>query len=240
MKITFIGTSHGVPAADRYCSCIMLEVDKSIYFIDAGAPVIDALLRLGRDISNFKAMFTTHVHGDHTLGMLPLAELMTWYYKQAEGDFFITDQAHIDSIRNIIITSGNPHFPADRVRLRLAAEGVVYEDENIKVEYIRTQHTDSSYAILVTEGKKRVLFGGDFAGNLTDVPEVIKEELDAFVCEMAHFGPDAIKPHLEICQAKRVFFSHVWPLEKYDQINAMKGAYPFEVFTPNDGDEFEI
>lgn len=29
MKITFIGTSHGVPAADRFCSCAMIEVGES-------------------------------------------------------------------------------------------------------------------------------------------------------------------------------------------------------------------
>ena len=39
MKITFLGTSHGVPAADRYCSCTMLEVNGAHYFIDAGAPL---------------------------------------------------------------------------------------------------------------------------------------------------------------------------------------------------------
>ena len=36
MKITFLDTCHGVPAADRYCSCTMLEAGGSLYFIDAG------------------------------------------------------------------------------------------------------------------------------------------------------------------------------------------------------------
>ena len=26
MKITFLGTSHGVPSRDRFCSCVMLEL----------------------------------------------------------------------------------------------------------------------------------------------------------------------------------------------------------------------
>ena len=43
MKITFLGTSHGVPAKDRFCSSIMLESGGSFYFIDAGAPVMDLL-----------------------------------------------------------------------------------------------------------------------------------------------------------------------------------------------------
>ena len=42
MKITFLGTSHGVPAADRYCYCVMIESGKSVYFIDGGAPMISS------------------------------------------------------------------------------------------------------------------------------------------------------------------------------------------------------
>ena len=35
MKITFVGTSHGIPQADRYCSCYMIEIGKAIYFVRA-------------------------------------------------------------------------------------------------------------------------------------------------------------------------------------------------------------
>ena len=58
MKITFIGTSHGVPAADRYCSCTMIESGNSVYFIDGGAPMIDELLRHGRHPDEVRAVST--------------------------------------------------------------------------------------------------------------------------------------------------------------------------------------
>lgn len=34
MKITFIGSSHGVPEPHRKCSCIMIEIGEQVYFID--------------------------------------------------------------------------------------------------------------------------------------------------------------------------------------------------------------
>ncbi len=244
MKLTFFGTSHGVPAADRFCSCTMLEAGGSIYFIDGGAPVLDLLLRSGRNINDFRAIFTTHVHSDHTFGVLPLADLINWYFKEASGDFFITEQPYIEAMKNMINASGSAVIEEDRVRFKLAHEGVLYEDENIKVEYIPTKHTTAnvSYAILITEGEKRVLFGGDFSHWLKDrdVPEIIKENIDGFVCEMAHFGAEHIKPYLDTCNSARVFFNHVWPLNKYDDIEAMKADYPFEILTPSDGDSFEI
>ncbi len=244
MKITFLGTSHGVPAADRYCSCTMIESNGAIYCIDAGAPIINLLLQKGKDVNSFRALFTTHVHSDHTVGVIHLADLINWYYKDAEADFYITTQAHIESIKGFIQSAGNnARIDEGRVRFHVPTAGLVYEDENIMVEYIPTKHNMTlSYAILVTEGAKRVLFSGDLSHNLRDrdVPAVTEEELDGFVCEMAHQSPADYLPYLPKWRAKKVFFNHVFPLEKYSAIEAMKGKYPFEILTPNDGDSFDI
>ena len=242
MKITFVGTSHGVPAADRFCSCYMIESNGKIYMIDAGAPAAEMILRYGGEIDNFKALFTTHVHSDHTAGMVHLISLMNWYYKQSSADFFITEQSHIDATLKWLETSGSGNFEKDRLHMIVAKEGVVYEDENIMAEYIPTKHMPNSYAVLITEGDKRVLFGGDFSVLLKgeDVPEIIKENIDGFICEMAHFGVSELAPYLADCRADKVIFSHVYPLSKYDDIEAIKGKYDFEILTPCDGDVLVI
>ena len=68
MKLKFLGTSHGVPAADRYCSSLMVETGGKTFIIDAGAPLIDLLLRNQKKPSDVSAIFTTHAHGDHVDG----------------------------------------------------------------------------------------------------------------------------------------------------------------------------
>ncbi len=242
MKITFLGTSHGVPSKERFCSCVMIESNGAVYVIDGGAPVLETMLRQDKEVKNFRVAFTSHTHGDHTFGLLNLIGLLHWYYKDCEADFYITEQKYIESIENLILNANGTPLPPERVRFHIPTEGLVYEDENIKVEYIRTKHTDVSYAILVSEGDKRVLFGGDFSHGLhgNDVPTVIEEEIDGFVCEMAHFGMTEMKPYLAKCRAKKVFFNHVWPLEKYNDITAAKGNYACEIIAPNDGDCFEF
>lgn len=244
MKITFVGTSHGVPAANRHCSAAMLELGDATYFVDAGAPVASELLRLGRTMQSLRAVFTTHAHGDHTVGVVQLSDLVNWYYTDCAVDFFVTEQAHIDAIKAMIITGGTPTIDESRVRFRIPTEGRVYEDEYILVDYIRTKHMPISYSILVTEVAtgKRILFGGDFSGELRgqDIPTVIREPIEAFVCEMAHFGLGHLRPYLTDCRAGRVYFTHVFPLDKYNDIAGIVGQYPFEVVTPNDGDAYEL
>ena len=247
MKITFIGTSHGVPAADRYCSCVMIESGNSVYFIDGGAPMIDELLRHGRHPDEVRAIFNTHVHGDHTAGFYHFADLVDWYYKKASVDMYIADTVFIDALKNMI-KAGNPHTElcSDRLRFHLNDPNVAYEDENIKVEFILTKHflePYHSYAILVSEGEKRVLFSGDLSQHLQrdDVPAILaNEELDLFVCEMAHFGTEHIRPYVESAKAKQIAFTHVYPLDKYERIEALEGELGIKFLTPKDNDVIEI
>ena len=56
MKITFLGSSHGVPEAHRKCSCIMIEVGENIYFVDMGTPTIDELRKRG--ISSLRCVYS--------------------------------------------------------------------------------------------------------------------------------------------------------------------------------------
>ena len=46
MDLHFLGTSHGVPSADRYCQSILAQTAQGGILIDAGAPVMDLLLRM--------------------------------------------------------------------------------------------------------------------------------------------------------------------------------------------------
>ena len=232
MKITFVGTSHGAPSAERFCSCTMIEIGKAIYIIDAGAPVADCLLCQGKDINDIKAVFLTHIHSDHSFGLFYLVRLMNWYYKKSSADFYIPEQQFIDMVVNV---ASSPLLDTERLRLKLIDLYVAYKDKNIKVEYIPILHmgtNHNTYALLITAEGKRLLFSGDFSGRLNknDVPSVISEEaLDLFVCEMAHFGIEELTPYLDTCKAKRVYFNHVFPLDKYGDIEAARSKYAFEI-----------
>ena len=102
MKITFLGTSHGVPAADRYCSCTMLEVNGAHYFIDAGAPLIDLLLRRHVDLDSVRTIFTTHFHSDHVDGLVSFAGLCSWSFKTTSPRIYVTEQKGMDAMKALL------------------------------------------------------------------------------------------------------------------------------------------
>ena len=140
MKITFMGTSHGVPSAERYCSSTMIQTNGSAYIIDAGAPITDTVLRSGEIFDNVRGIFTTHCHGDHIDGIFHFIDLSMWYWKNTNYDVYLTSEAVIDAIHAVIrAVSPGAKFPEERLRLHLATADTKFKDNNIKLSYIPTK-----------------------------------------------------------------------------------------------------
>ena len=245
MKLTFLGTSDGIPRPDRACTCMMLEVGGSSYLIDAGAPVSDILPRMGRSLTEIRTVFNTHIHGDHAAGIYRLADIVNGLYKTHEMDFYIPDEVYSEHIIALIeMTSGHPgtRFDRERIRFHTIDPTVPYEDENIKLSYFATGHIDKpyhSYAFLVEAEGKKLLFTGDLSKNLRDddIPRIAFEEpIDLMVCEFAHIKAEFIEPYLPRIRAKQVFFNHVTTPERIAYVGEMNEKYAFSAAVPNDGD----
>ncbi len=245
MKITFIGTSHGVPGPDRYCQCMFIETDNRSYIVDAGAPVINWMLSNGKDLNKLKAVFITHTHSDHTSGLYSLLDLASWYYKDMDFDVYLTEQVFIDAISNLLIAGfgGTAHFPNERVRLHLIDNLKVYQDEELKVTAFPTEHmkTRPAYGYLLESESKKVHISGDLHGQLVDYPAFLNEaKIDALVVECAHFPAERLLEKLRGCKANRIMPVHVWPLDKYAVLREAASEIFGEMIFPNDGDCFQI
>ncbi len=247
MKITILGSSHGVPSAERFCSCYLLECGGARYLIDAGAPIFDALLRNGyrrADFTPIRALFTTHGHGDHVAGLLHFANLINWYYKSMSVKIFMTEQVLVDGFRAALEAIAlRPLDP--RLDFRVwDGEGVGYEDENIRVTLIPNAHQAAngrpSYSLLIEGEGKSVVFTGDLSQGMkhNDFPNC--DGADLVISEMAHFGFEHIDGILKTCTAKRIVFSHVAPIDKLEEIETRKNDYPVPLAAAFDGMIIEI
>lgn len=246
MKITFLGTSHGVPSAERFCTSLMVEVREKIYLLDAGAPISDLLRRKERALEAVRAIFITHGHGDHIGGLPGFLSLSNWHDKQVRVKTYLPDPKLLQEVPAYIEATDLKPLDQERLPLYLAKEGVVYEDEAIRVSYIKTAHLPYSYAILVEGEGKKFLFTGDLSHGLAkdDFPKIAMEQpLDVIVCEMAHFGAEEIQPYLEKIDVKQFWFTHVNHVEtgeKFDAIRKMQGKYPYPVYIAKDNDEIHL
>ncbi len=245
MKIKFIGTSHGVPEAGRFNSAAMIEAGSSVYYVDAGAPVVNMLVNDKRHPSEVRAFFITHCHGDH-INMLPhFVDLCHWYYLDAEFTAFVPEENVIENIYTYVESLKGGTVDREREKLTLATEGTLFEDENIRVTAIPTCHLHHqgrpSFAYRIEEGEKSVVFTGDLSGGIS------MGELEAVACsvpsdvvilEKAHYSLSQLEPYLERMKTKELWFNHV--NSSFDELLDLDGKYPFRVKIADDNDEIII
>ncbi|CAM5602375.1 Ribonuclease BN [Stutzerimonas stutzeri] len=69
--LVFLGTSSGTPTPARNVTGLALQEDagKAWYLIDCGEGTQHRLLRMPLSLHDLRAIFITHVHGDHCYGL---------------------------------------------------------------------------------------------------------------------------------------------------------------------------
>src|SRR5688572_24405843 len=71
MQFTFLGTSAGTPTKSRNVTGLALQHGngRGWYLIDCGEGTQHQVLRTPYSLQQLRAIFITHVHGDHTYGL---------------------------------------------------------------------------------------------------------------------------------------------------------------------------
>ena len=246
MKLTLLGTSHGVPSAERYTSCYMLEAGENIYIFDAGAPVIDLLLRRNKDLTKVKALFNTHFHGDHIYGAIPMVSLFNWYFKNTDLDVYLPEDTAKKAFTDIICATDSADF-CERIRINTYESGVMYNDGVIKVTAIPTEHLRvrqrNAFAFLIESEGKSILYTGDMSQHLAhdDFPKIAYERhIDIILSECAHFSIDKLSECMDKVKTDLFILTHVFPLSKIDEFTALSEKYSFETLVAEDEDEIEF
>lgn len=247
MKLYCLGTSHGVPAADRFTSCYVLEAGEKLYIFDAGAPVTDLLLRKGKDLKNIQAFFCSHFHGDHMDGGISLLTLCDWYFKETSFEAWLPDPVTENVIRIYAEACDDVTFADGRIRLRVAEPGCVFDDGTVRVTAVPVAHIvrpdKRSYAFSVEAEGKKFLYTGDLSYGLKkeDFPATAMEShYDLILTECAHFPVEILEKYMARVDADIFAVSHIFPMEKIGQLKALEGKYPFRLLVPSDGDEITI
>lgn len=240
MRVTFIGTSHGIPEPEHRCSCTMLETRGRIYFVDMGTQAIEDLRRRNIDVEAVKGIFITHMHGDHVNGLLSFVDLCNWYFTSADPHIFLPTEEGAAAVKCWIASLDKR--PWRGIDLNVTREGTFYDDGFLKVTAVKTLHTRISYAYIIESEGKTLLFTGDLKGTDIDYPkEVFGNKVDMVVCESAHIDPLSYIPVFEKSDIKRVFINHCQPRKVPNALElAARLSGKTEVRLANDGMEVNL
>lgn len=82
IEVTFLGTGSAMPPRDRGNTAFTVRTEDLLFLVDAGPSVFGDLQRCGIEPSQIDAIFLSHGHADHILGMPQLALLQKFMTKE--------------------------------------------------------------------------------------------------------------------------------------------------------------
>lgn len=197
MKITILGSGHGVPEAHKMCTSILFEVSGSYYFVDAGCDISMELANRRIHPNDVKAIFITHPHTDHINGLYTFLSLLGWFYTESNPEVYVPEERCAVLVHQYLESFDMKLRPEQK--LALVGEGVIFDDGKVKVTAFATKHCPYSHAFLIEAEGKRVLCSGDLRNPTIDFPPV--DNLDAAILEAAHFP---VTDYAEILNGKSV------------------------------------
>lgn len=250
MILTTLGTSHGDPTGSRFNSSILLEAGSSLYLLDAGEPVTASLRRAEKRFDRLRAVFITHMHGDHVGGLPVLIKMLLKYAREGQhADVFLPERGALAGLEAWLRAMRLP-WPSTAVSLHTIEEGAVYADEQVNVTAVRTRHLagpaggPASFGFVVEGHGQRVVYTGDLSANFREFPAIAGAmPCDLCVCEAQHVDATALVTALRALPIRRLVFTHIadrWHDRGEDDLGRLASGLPFPCRIAHDGDRFEV
>ncbi|MDP4098621.1 ribonuclease Z [Paenibacillus sp. P96] len=154
MDIYFLGTNAGVPTLQRNVTSValrLLEERRTMWLFDCGEGTQQQILRSPLKLSKLEKIFITHLHGDHLFGLPGL--LSSRAYQGGTSPLTVYGPAGLKQYIDMSL-----ELSQSRINYRLDVVehhgGLIFEDEQFKVEAALLEHRVDSYGYRVTEKDK--------------------------------------------------------------------------------------
>jgi len=183
-QVVMLGTGTPNPDPERSGPAVAIVVNDTPYLVDFGPGVVRRASAMSPsyggpmpalEIKNLRYAFLTHLHSDHSAGLSDLI-LTPWVLERAQplelyGPDGIEEMAShvLEAYRADIDYRVNGLEPANnegwRVNTHTVEEGVVFEDDNVKVEAFRVRHGtwEDAFGYRFTTPDRVIVISGDAA-----------------------------------------------------------------------------
>lgn len=153
-EVTILGSSSALPTSQRFPAAHVLNVHERLFLIDCGEGTQIQLRRYRLKLSRLHHIFISHLHGDHTLGLVGLISTLNLLGRKQP----LTIHAH-QELQPIL--EQNIKFFINELQFKLIFQALdkkknktIYEDENITVEAVQLKHRIPSRGFIFREKPK--------------------------------------------------------------------------------------
>ena len=148
IDITILGTAGSLPTKERSLPAIALSYDGNTFLFDCGEGTQMQMMRHGVNPARLKAIFLSHIHGDHVIGIAGLVRTLALNNRKEELKIFIP-KGFENAVRNLIVFD-RPiiGYPINIIGIKA---GTIYRGKDFSVSAFRLNHNVATYGFVFKE-----------------------------------------------------------------------------------------
>ena len=152
IKITMLGTSGASPTKNRSMPSVALTYNGGVILFDCGEGAQMQMMKYGINFSKIDAIFISHTHGDHVIGLAGLVRTMAMNRRSSELDIFVP-RGYEKVIKTLL--SFDKALMTYRINIRGVRSGTVYRTKDFSVGAFRLNHAIPACGYVFRENERR-------------------------------------------------------------------------------------
>lgn len=223
-RVTLLGTGSPLPSIKRFGPSVLVQAGTKTFLFDCGRGATQRLVQAGVRLGALDALFLTHLHSDHVIG-IPDLWLTGWLplpVANRKGPFRIYGPAGTKAMMDNLEKAYDWDIRTRIADQNLAKEdiafsvtefkqGSVYDHDGVKVTAFEVDHgalVKPAFGFRVDYGARSVVLSGDTRFNLNLIRNAIGADL---LIHQVAAAQDALLKQSEVVQ--KILAHHTKPEE---------------------------
>lgn len=140
-EVTILGSSSAIPTKDRFPTSQLVNFYNKYYLIDCGEGTQIQLRKYKLSMQRISAIFISHAHADHFLGLPGLLSTMDLLGRQAELKIYAPEEViqYINAYCQIIQTGFR--FQILKTALNMQSKQTIVDEPNLTIQSFPLKHS---------------------------------------------------------------------------------------------------
>lgn len=248
MRLTVLGSAASYAGPGQACAGHLVQTETTRVLLDCGNGVLANLARVAEP-TTLDAVFITHGHPDHFLDLYALQALLRYAPEGPVGPLpLCLPHGLFEDMTCFLSDRGNSELKAAfTVHDMIEGESVAVGD--LIVTPRRVEHTDDTFALVVSDGEATLCYTSDTAPG--DAARAAATGCDLLLAEATL--PEQYRgraPHMTAAEAgelaraagaRALVLTHVWPTNDREAMGAeARAAFGGSVTVAREFDTFEV